>query len=100
MAALKARLIMAISTEMGKYLDFPSEFGFRVLGSNRPELEDSVTSVIVNDFAMEILRPFEKHTSRNGSYVSLKVTVRLESDEQLRSLYEALGKAPHVRGVL
>ena len=89
MAALKARLIMAISTEMGKYLDFPW-----------PELEDSVTSVIVNDFAMEILRPFEKHTSRNGSYVSLKVTVRLESDEQLRSLYEALGKAPHVRGVL
>ena len=100
MAALKARLIMAISTEMGKYLDFPCEFGFRVLGSNRPELEDSVTSVIVNDFAMEILRPIEKHTSRNGSYVSLKVTVRLESDEQLRSLYEALGKAPHVRGVL
>lgn len=49
---------------------------------------------------MELLRPFEKHTSRNGSYVSLKVTVRLESDEQLRNLYEALGKAPHVRGVL
>lgn len=71
---------MAISTEMGKYLDFPCEFGFRVLGSNRPELEESVTSVIVNDFAMELLRPFEKHTSRNGSYVSLKVTVRLESD--------------------
>ena len=91
---------MAISTEMGKYLDFPCEFGFRVLGSNRPELEESVTSVIVNDFAMELLRPFEKHTSRNGSYVSLKVTVRLESDEQLRNLSEALGKAPHVRGVL
>jgi putative lipoic acid-binding regulatory protein len=85
---------------IGELLDFPAQFPIKVIGHHH----DSFTDVI-GDFVREHISQFSNDDlkvseSRNGKYLSVTVSVTVESREQLEALYLALADHEMVRIVL
>tara|TARA_R110000868_G_scaffold245503_1_gene502060 strand:- start:40 stop:318 length:279 start_codon:yes stop_codon:yes gene_type:complete len=71
-------------------LKFPCEFTIKVFGEMAPDYEAVIT---------DLIRPFcpnissgaiQSRTSENGKYLSLSITLYVESREQLDNIYLAL----------
>ena len=81
-------------------LTFPCEFPIKVVGRREDGFAQAIAEVAMRhapDFRPETLG---MRTSRNGRYLSLTVTIRARSREQLDALYQELSKHPGVMMVL
>ncbi|MDO4625979.1 MAG: DUF493 family protein YbeD [Pasteurellaceae bacterium] len=79
-------------------LEFPCDFTFKVVGSNRPDLMDDVVAV-VQKYAKGDYKP-RQHLSSKGTYNSVSVDIVAENIEQVETLYAELAKIDGVRMVL
>ncbi len=77
-------------------IKFPCEFTIKVFGEMAPDFEQII---------LDLIRPFapsvssgamQSRTSENGKYLSLSITLYVESREQLDNIYMALTKSPKV----
>ncbi len=77
-------------------LKFPCEFTIKVFGEMAADYEEVI---------LDLIRPFapnlssgalQSRTSENGKYLSLSITLYVESREQLDNIYMALSKSPKV----
>jgi uncharacterized protein len=77
-------------------LTFPCEFTIKVFGEMAPDYEQTI---------IEIIRPhaptisggaMQSRISENGKYLSLSITLNIESREQLDNIYRALSSHPKV----
>lgn len=87
-----------MQTEFDKYLEFPCQFPFKVLGQAHDELVDKVVAVVQEhapgDYSPSV-RP-----STKGSYHSVTVQVTVTSKNHIETLYKALGDIELVKYVL
>lgn len=90
-----------MTTEENKpLLEFPCDFPLKIMGSNHPEMQTTIVSVVqvhAPDFDATTI---EVRESSKGTYVGLTCTVRATSQEQLDNLYRALSSHPMVKVVL
>ena len=81
-------------------IEYPLDFPIKVMGRNQPGFGDAVISIVRHhapdfDPATVEMRPSKKNT-----YLSLTVTIRAVSREQLDALYMQLNEHPMVVMVL
>ncbi len=81
-------------------IEFPCIFPVKVIGEARPGLFEDICRCAENTDPACRKDTFDQRPSGKGKYLAVTVRVRAESQPQLDSLYEALGRIPGVRFVL
>jgi putative lipoic acid-binding regulatory protein len=77
-------------------LKFPCEFTIKVFGAMAPDYEQTIIDLI-RPLAPNISSgAIQSRTSENGKYLSLSITLYVESREQLDNIYRALTGSPKV----
>jgi putative lipoic acid-binding regulatory protein len=79
-------------------LTFPCELPIKVLGRNEPAFRDAAIGIVRAHYGEE--HRVAEQASREGAYLSLTITVRAASREQIDALYRALVAAPQILLVL
>ncbi len=85
---------------IAELLEFPTQFPIKVMGRQREDFVDVMLGVVrehVPDFSSDGITVNE---SRNGNFLSMTVSVTVNSREQLENLYMALADHELVRIVL
>ena len=81
-------------------LAFPCDFPIKVMGLTQPGFAQAVMAVVLHHAPDFDAATMEMRKSRQGKYLSLTVTVRATSREQLDNLYRELCDHPMVKMVL
>lgn len=89
---------MALNTAFDELLTFPCMQTFKVMGVNSQELNDTVLARL-QDLVPGAYQPTET-PSKKGNYKSLSIPVRVESKQQMETLYTELAKLESVKVVL
>lgn len=77
-------------------LQFPCEFTIKVFGEMAPDYEQTIISLI-RPYAPNLSSgAIQSRISENGKYLSLSITLFVESREQLDNIYQALTSSPKV----
>ena len=82
-----------------RLLDFPTLFVFRVVGVAREGFSTRCAAVAQEVIGRRI-EALEVRPSSNGTYCSVRLGVMALSADELRAIYDALGKIDGVRLVL
>lgn len=69
-------------------MDYPARFTYKMMGDDTQEFRDSVNAVFVLKEVLEV----QERKSSSGKYVSLSVTVDVESYGELASIYEMISR--------
>ncbi|MGA2551891.1 MAG: DUF493 domain-containing protein [Burkholderiaceae bacterium] len=86
--------------ELESLIEYPVDFPIKIMGLNHPAFVPTMTALVIRhapDFDPATL---ESRLSREGKYLSLTVTIRAVSREQLDALYLALSDHPMVSAAL
>jgi putative lipoic acid-binding regulatory protein len=73
-------------------LEFPCELPIKVLGKNEAAFGDAALAIVRAHYGEE--HRVAEQLSREGAYLSLTITVRAESREQIDAVYNDLRRAP------
>jgi putative lipoic acid-binding regulatory protein len=82
-------------------IEFPCEdYPIKVIGSSSESLRKSVISIVrLHDEAFSE-QTVEEHASSQGSYTSVRLSIRATGERQLKALHEDLMAHPLVKLVL
>ena len=83
-------------SELDSIIDYPIDFPIKVMGLNRPEFTAAMTTLVLRhapDFDPDTI---EARPSREARYLSLTMTIRATSREQLDALYREMSDHPMV----
>lgn len=81
-------------------IEYPSDFPIKVMGLMREDFAQTIVEVVQLHDPSFHAGKMEMRPSSKGTYLSLTVTVRATSREQLDNLYRALSSHPMVKVVL
>jgi len=81
-------------------IEYPSDFPIKVMGAMHDAFAETIVEVVLQHDPTFHAGKVEMRPSTKGSYLSLTVTVRATSREQLDNLYRALSSHPMVKVVL
>lgn len=81
-------------------LAFPCDFPIKVMGRKEPGFAQNVMEIVLKHAPDYQPATMEMRPSRQGKYLSLTVTIRAISREQLDDLYRELCDHPQVVMVL
>ncbi|MFL9927120.1 DUF493 family protein [Herbaspirillum lusitanum] len=90
---------MPIPTEES-LIEYPSDFPIKVVGVMHDAFAESIVALVIEHDPEFHSGKVEMRPSTQGKYLSLTVTVRATSREQLDNLYRALSSHEHVKFVL
>ena len=79
-------------------LTFPCELPIKVLGRNESAFREAAIAIVRAHYGDE--HRVTEQLSREGSYLSLTITVRAASREQVDAVYNELVVAPQILMVL
>lgn len=79
-------------------LTFPCDLPIKVLGRNEAAFRDAAIAIVRTHYGDE--HRVAEQLSREGAYLSLTITVRAASREQIDAVYNALVAAPQILMVL
>ncbi|MBI3229051.1 MAG: DUF493 family protein [Burkholderiales bacterium] len=89
-----------LSSNGESLIEFPSDFPIKVMGSKLPEFQRLMLDVVrLYDPTIDDSK-ITSRDSAKGNYVSLTMTVRATSREQLDNIYRALSSHPLVKMAL
>ena len=71
-------------------LEFPTPFPIKALGRDEPGFRQLVLELIAVHAVFDPDYDVKEQTSSNGNFVSVTVTLRAESQDQLDTIYQAL----------
>lgn len=86
--------------DLESLIEYPVDFPIKVLGPNRPGFVPAVTALVLAHAPDFDVTTLSTRASREGKYLSLTVTIRAVSREQLDALYQALSDHPLVSAAL
>lgn len=89
---------MAQATET--LIEYPSDFPIKIMGVMQDDFAQTMVEVVTMHDPTFHAGKMEMRASSKGTYLSLTVTVRATSREQLDNLYRALTSHPMVKIVL
>ncbi|MBV8666613.1 MAG: DUF493 family protein [Burkholderiaceae bacterium] len=81
-------------------IEYPSDFPIKVMGMMQETFAQTIADLVVLHDPTFHSGKMEMRPSAKGNYLSLTVTVRAISREQLDDLYRALSSHPMVKVVL
>lgn len=87
-------------TEQRQLLEFPCHFPLKIMGEQHPEFAATVLSVVQTHAPDTQKHHMQTRNSAKGNYLSVTLTVRATSQEQLDNIYRALTSHPMVKVVL
>lgn len=96
----ETRDLGAAFDRLEQLLDFPVDFPLKVMGRRVDEFAQSIATVVGEHVPGFDPATMELRVSARGTYLSVTVTVRIESRGQLERLYRALSSHPLVKVVL
>lgn len=73
---------------LDEYIDFPTIFTFKIVGDNTSTFTFGVEALFC-DYAEKSIVPTQ---SGSGKYISLSVTVHVQSYDELKGLYGGISK--------
>jgi hypothetical protein len=85
-------------TNDSSLLTFPCDLPIKVLGRNEAAFRDAAIAIVRSHYGDE--HRVAEQLSREGAYLSLTITVRAASREQIDAVYNALVAAPQILMVL
>jgi putative lipoic acid-binding regulatory protein len=91
---------MSSDPELESLLAFPCDFPIKIMGQTQAGFAQSILGVVLRHAPDFDAATMEMRNSRQGKYLSLTVTVRATSREQLDELYRELCDHPMVKMVL
>lgn len=77
-------------------LTYPTEWIYKVIGTDIPDMKRAISSIIHS----ESLSITESRESKTGKYCSLNVKVTVSNEEERKHYYSELGKHIHIKMVL
>lgn len=80
--------------------DFPCEIPIKVLGVNGTALRQAAYGIVHDHYGELDDERFQERESRDGNYVSLTITVRAESREEIDAVYRDLTSHSEILMVL
>jgi len=89
-----------MDTKFDEILDFPCEFGFRIMGLATDELPVKVNAVFDDVTPTKYKQLAGVRTSSTGKYHSISYTITATSKEHIEGLYKTLSAIDIVRYVL
>jgi putative lipoic acid-binding regulatory protein len=89
-----------MTTPAESLIEYPSDFPIKVMGAMHDEFAQTIVDLVIQHDPSFHAGKVEMRPSTKGSYLSLTVTVRATSREQLDNLYRALSSHPMVKVVL
>ena len=81
-------------------IDYPCDFPIKIMGAMQDTFAQTMVDVVITHDPEFHAGKLEMRPSTKGNYLSLTVTVRATSREQLDNLYRALSSHPMVKMVL
>ncbi|MEY4467549.1 MAG: hypothetical protein RIR21_1342 [Pseudomonadota bacterium] len=81
-------------------IDYPCDFPIKIMGAMQDTFAQTMVDVVISHDPEFHAGKLEMRPSTKGNYLSLTVTVRATSREQLDNLYRALSSHPMVKMVL
>lgn len=81
-------------------IEYPSDFPIKIMGLMQDSFAQTMVEVVVRHDPTFHAGKMEMRPSSKGTYLSLTVTVRATSREQLDNLYRELSSHPMVKVVL
>ena len=81
-------------------IDYPCDFPIKIMGAMQDTFAQTMVDVVISHDPEFHAGKLEMRPSTKGNYLSLTVTVRATSREQLDDLYRALSSHPMVKIVL
>ena len=81
-------------------IDYPCDFPIKIMGAMQDAFAQTMVDVVTSHDPEFHAGKLEMRPSTKGNYLSLTVTVRATSREQLDNLYRALSSHPMVKRVL
>lgn len=81
-------------------IEYPSDFPIKVMGAMQENFAETIVEVVKGFDPEFTAEKMEMRPSSKGNYLSLTVTVRATSREQLDNLYRALSSHEMVKVVL
>ena len=89
-----------MNTKFDELLDFPCDFGLRIMGLACEELPNVITKVL-DQHAKDAYKQLPNiRKSSSGKYHSISYTIRVTSKDQIELLYKELSAIDIVRYVL
>jgi len=77
-------------------LEFPCDFPIKVMGATAGEFKNTVIDIVRSHIPELADEQINERTSSNNKYLSLTLTVHVESREQLDNIYRELHACGHV----
>lgn len=81
-------------------IEYPSDFPIKVVGIMHDDFSNNIVAMIIEHDPSFHAGKVEMRPSSQGKYLSLTVTIRATSREQLDNLYRALSAHEMVKFVL
>lgn len=81
-------------------IEYPCDFPIKIMGLMQDDFAQTMAEVVVRHDETFHAGKMEMRPSSKGTYLSLTVTVRATSREQLDNLYRELSSHPMVKVVL
>jgi putative lipoic acid-binding regulatory protein len=81
-------------------ITYPSDFPIKIMGAMQDDFASTMVELVQRHDPDFHAGKMEMRPSSKGTYLSLTVTVRATSREQLDNLYRALSSHPMVKVVL
>jgi putative lipoic acid-binding regulatory protein len=81
-------------------IEYPSDFPIKIMGERRDDFAHTIVTVVKRHDPDFDAAGVEMRASSGGRYISVTVTVRATSREQLDALYRELSGHPMVKVVL
>jgi len=88
------------SDQQPEVYDFPAIIPIVVIGKNEDDFEGLVVEIILREIHPSQLRGVERKPSSGDKYLSVSVTLEVESRDQLNTLYGALRADARVRMII
>lgn len=89
-----------MSEPIESLIEYPSDFPIKIMGIMQDAFAQTIAEVVMQHDPTFHAGRMEMRPSSKGTYLSLTVTVRATSREQLDNLYRALTSHPMVKLVL
>lgn len=89
-----------MSEPIESLIEYPSDFPIKIMGVMQDAFAQTMLELVMEHDPTFHAHRMEMRPSSKGTYLSLTVTVRATSREQLDNLYRALSSHPMVKVVL
>ena len=71
-------------------IEFPTEFPIKAMGRDTPEFKNTVIELITVHAEFNQQTDVKIQTSNKGNFISVTVTFKAESQDQLDNIYQSL----------